>query len=129
MKSIIGREQFLKLVPDGATIMVGGFLAVGTPEKLIDLVLTTDKKNFTIICNDTAFPDRGVGKWIVAKKVKKVLTSHIGTNPETGRQFNAKEIVVELNPQGTLAERIRAYGAGLGGVLTPTGRGTAVEEG
>ena len=86
-------------------------------------------KDLTIVCNDTSFADKGVGKWIVSKQVKKVIASHIGTNPESGKQFNAGETEFELVPQGTLAERIRAAGAGLGGVLTPTGVGTTVQEG
>jgi acetate CoA/acetoacetate CoA-transferase alpha subunit len=111
------------------TVAVGGFLGVGTPEKLIDAVVSKGVKNLTLICNDTAFPDKGVGKWVVNKNVSKIIISHIGTNPESGRQMNSGELEVELVPQGTLAERVRAAGAGLGGVLTPTGIGTVVEQG
>jgi acetate CoA/acetoacetate CoA-transferase alpha subunit len=122
-------DQALEYIKDGMTIAVGGFLGVGTPEKLIDAVIAKGVKDITLICNDTAFPDKGVGKWVVNKNVSKVIVSHIGTNPETGRQMNSKELIVDLVPQGTLAERVRAAGAGLGGVLTPTGIGTVIEEG
>jgi acetate CoA/acetoacetate CoA-transferase alpha subunit len=122
-------DEILELIQDGQTIMVGGFLAVGTPEKIIDGIVKKGVKNITIVCNDTGFPDRGVGKLVVNKQVKKVIASHIGTNPETGRQMHTGEMEVELAPQGTLIERIRSAGAGLGGVLTPTGIGTVVAEG
>lgn len=121
-------DEVLELIKDGQTIMVGGFLAVGTPEGLIDGIVKKGVKDITIICNDTGYPDRGVGKLVVNKQVKKVIASHVGTNPETGRQMNSGEMEVELCPQGSLAERIRAGGAGLGGVLTPTGLGTVVAE-
>ncbi|WP_052222521.1 CoA transferase subunit A [Clostridium homopropionicum] len=111
------------------SIMIGGFLGVGTPETLINGLIKKGVKNLTIISNDTAFPNVGVGKLIENKIAKKLLVSHIGTNPETGRQMNSGEIEVELIPQGTLAERVRAAGAGLGGFLTPTGIGTMVQEG
>lgn len=114
---------------DGMTIMVGGFLAVGTPEKMIDGLLEKGVRDLTVIANDTGFPDKGVGKLVVNRRVKKVVASHVGTNPETGRQMNSGELEVDLVPQGTLAERIRAGGAGLGGFLTPTGLGTIVEQG
>ena len=113
---------------DGMTLMIGGFLAVGTPESLIDALVEDNIKDLTVIANDTGFPDRGVGRLVVSRQVKKVIVSHIGTNPETGKQMFAKELAVELVPQGTLAERIRCGGAGLGGFLTPTGLGTVVEE-
>lgn len=113
----------------GMTVMVGGFLAVGTPTALVNALLNSGVSELTLIGNDTAFPDSGVGVLIVNKRVKKAIVSHIGTNPETGRQMMAGEMQVDLVPQGTLAERIRAAGSGLGGVLTPTGVGTIVEEG
>lgn len=122
-------QKVLQEIQDGMTLMVGGFLAVGTPEVFIDGILNKGIKELTIIANDTAFPDKGIGKLVVNRQLKKVIVSHIGTNPETGRQMNAGELEVELVPQGTLAERIRAGGAGLGGVLTPTGLGTIVGEG
>ncbi|MBI0182223.1 acetate CoA-transferase subunit alpha [Snodgrassella sp. W8158] len=114
---------------DGMTIMFGGFMGIGTPARLVQAILDSGVKNLTIIGNDTAFVETGVGPLITNNRVKKVITSHIGTNPETGKKMIAGEIEVELVPQGTLAERIRAAGAGLGGVLTPTGLGTIVEEG
>lgn len=122
-------DQAIAKLKDGMTVMIGGFLGVGTPEELIDAIVEKNIKDLTIICNDTSFPDKGIGKLIVNKSVKKVVTSHIGTNPETGRQMNEKEIEVVLSPQGTIAEQVRAAGSGLGGVITPTGVGTVVEEG
>ena len=116
-------------IPDGATLMIGGFMAVGTPRRLIDEMVRQGKKDLTVIANDTARPGFGIGKLISARLVRRVVTSHIGTNPETQRQMLDGEIDVELVPQGTLAERIRAGGYGLGGVLTPTGVGTLVEQG
>lgn len=121
--------EVVGMIPDGARIMVGGFLSVGTPERLMDEIVRQGKRNLTIIANDTARPGVGVGKLIDAKLVKSVVVSHIGTNPETQRQMMAGDLAVELVPQGTLIERIRAGGYGLGGVLTPTGVGTLVEEG
>lgn len=129
MDKVIDLEKAISFIKDGMTVMIGGFLGNGTPELLIDGIIERGVKDLTIIANDTAFPDKGIGKLIVNRRVKKVITSHIGTNPETGRQMTAKEIEVELVPQGTLVERIRAKGAGLGGFLTPTGVGTIVEEG
>jgi acetate CoA/acetoacetate CoA-transferase alpha subunit len=122
-------DQAIAKIDDGMTLMIAGFLGCGTPETLIDAIVEKGTKDLTIICNDTAFPDKGIGKLIVSKQVKKVITSHIGTNPETGRQMNEGEIEVILSPQGTIAEQVRAAGAGLGAVVTPTGVGTVVEEG
>ncbi len=129
MEKIISLEEAVNLVRDGDTIMVGGFLAVGTPEHLIDALIAKGVKDLTLICNDTGFIDRGVGKMVVAKMFKKIFTSHVGTNKETGRQMMEGETEVVLVPQGTLIEQIRAGGFGLGGVLTKTGLGTLVEEG
>jgi acetate CoA/acetoacetate CoA-transferase alpha subunit len=111
------------------TIMIGGFLSVGGPNSIVAKIAESGVKNLTLICNDTSFPDKGLGVLIANKQVKRIITSHIGTNPSTIEQLNNGEVVVEFNPQGTLAERIRAAGAGLGGVLTPTGIGTLVAEG
>jgi acetate CoA/acetoacetate CoA-transferase alpha subunit len=129
MKKLISMEEAVNLVRDGDTVMVGGFLGVGTPDRLIDALIEKGVKDLTLICNDTAFVDRGVGKMVAAKMFKKIMTSHIGTNKETGRQLLEGETEVELIPQGTLIERIRAGGFGLGGVLTRTGLGTAVQNG
>lgn len=129
MNKLRTMNEALEFLQDNMTVMIGGFLGVGSPEAIIDGMIERKIRNLTIICNDTSFADRGIGKLIVNKNVRKVITSHIGTNPETGRQMNAGELEVELIPQGTLAERIRAAGAGLGGVLTPTGIGTIIENG
>lgn len=129
MNKLIDCEKFRPLVKDGMTLLIGGFLANGTPEKLIDLLIDMRVKDLTIIGNDTGFPDKGIGRLIVNNQVKKVIVSHIGTNPETGKRMNSGELEVELSPQGTLIERIRAGGSGLGGVLTQTGLATIVEEG
>lgn len=125
----ISAEEAASMVKDGMTIMIGGFLAVGSPTSIIDKMVKSGVKNLTIICNDTAFPDKGIGLLVANKQVKKIITSHIGTNPSTIEQFNNKEISIEFSPQGNLVERIRCAGAGLGGVLTPTGIGTIVQEG
>ena len=122
-------EDAVARIRDGSSLMVGGFMAVGTPERLIDEIIRQNKRDLTVIGNDTAMPGVGIGKLIDARCVRKVITSHIGLNPQTQQQMIAKEIAVELVPQGTLIERIRAGGYGLGGVLTPTGVGTVVEEG
>jgi acetate CoA/acetoacetate CoA-transferase alpha subunit len=126
------RISFADLRPrfkDGMSIFFGGFMAVGTPDGIVREILDAGVKDLIVIGNDTAGPQSGIGILISAKRVRKVIASHIGTNAETGRQMIAGEIEVELVPQGTLAERIRCGGAGLGGVLTPTGVGTIVEEG
>lgn len=129
MKKEITLDKAVSMIKDGMTIMVGGFLGVGAPHRIMDALAESGVKNLTLICNDSAFPDRSLGKLIVNRQVKKLIVSHIGTNPETISQLNAGEIEIEFAPQGTLAERIRAKGAGLGGVLTPTGLGTVVAEG
>ncbi|MBP2636150.1 MAG: 3-oxoacid CoA-transferase, subunit [Firmicutes bacterium] len=129
MSKVIKLENAAALIKDGMSIMVGGFLAVGTPNGLIGAILANGVRDLTLICNDTGMPDAGAGKLVVDRRLKKAIVSHIGTNPETGKQMMAGELDVELAPQGTLAERIRAGGAGLGAILTPTGVGTIVEEG
>lgn len=129
MAQICTVEQALAKIDSNMTVMIGGFLAVGTPETFIDGIVAKGVGGLTVIANDTGYPDRGIGKLVVARQLKKTIVSHVGTNPETGRQMNAGELAVELAPQGTLAERIRAGGSGLGGVLTPTGLGTVVAEG
>jgi acetate CoA/acetoacetate CoA-transferase alpha subunit len=117
------------MIPDGASIMVGGFMGVGTPHRLMDELVRQRKRDLTIIANDNAMPGTGVGKLVGAGLVRKTIASHIGLNPETQQKMIQGSLDVELVPQGTLAERIRAGGFGLGGVLTPTGVGTVVEEG
>ena len=122
-------EQAVAMIPDGARLMIGGFMGVGTPERLVDEIVRQGKRELTVIANDTAKPGTGIGKLISAKLVRDVIVSHIGLNRETQQQMLAGEMAVELAPQGTLIERIRAGGSGLGGVLTPTGVGTVVEDG
>lgn len=129
MNKSISIEGVTAIVKDGMTLMIGGFLANGAPENIIDALVESKVKDLTIICNDTGFTDKSLGKLIVNKQVKKVITSHIGTNPATVEQLNNKEIEIEFSPQGTLAERVRAGGSGLGGVLTETGLGTVVADG
>lgn len=126
---IINLDNLNELVKDSMTIMVSGFMGCGSPHKIIDKLVELGVKDLTLVCNDTGFVDYGVGKMVVNKQFKKIQTSHIGLNPESIRQLNDKETEFELIPQGTLAERIRSAGAGLGGVLTPTGLGTLVAEG
>jgi acetate CoA/acetoacetate CoA-transferase alpha subunit len=122
-------EDAVAMIPDGASLMIGGFMGVGTPERLIDELARQGKRGLTVIANDTATPGRGIGKLVTAGSVRKAIVSHIGLNPDTQRKLLAGEIEVELVPQGSLVERLRAAGHGLGGVLTPTGIGTAAEEG
>lgn len=129
MKKIISAQDAAKLIPDNATVMIGGFLRCGSPKRVIDAMIERKTSGLTLIANDTGFPDSDRGKLIVNKMVKKAIVTHIGTNPETGKQLNNAEIEVELVPMGTLVEKIRAAGAGLGGFLTPTGVGTIIETG
>lgn len=129
MNKRISVEEAVAKIKDGMTVMIGGFMAAGTPHKIIDTLSKSKVKDLTVICNDTAFPDKGIGILVTNKQVKKVIASHIGTNPNTIEQFNNKELEVQFVPQGTLAEQVRCGGAGLGGFLTPTGIGTVVEEG
>jgi acetate CoA/acetoacetate CoA-transferase alpha subunit len=133
MDKVISVAKAVEFIKDGMTVMVGGFLANGTPLTLVDALVEKGVKDLTLICNDTGFEKegvgRGVGKMVIKKQFKKIIASHIGTNPETGRQMNSGETEVLLVPQGTLAERIRCGGCGLGGFLTPTGIGTEVEQG
>ena len=125
----VSLEQSVAMIPDGASLMIGGFMAVGTPERVIDEIVRQKRRDLTVIANDTAAPGRGIGKLVAAKLLSKAIVSHIGLNPETQKQMMAGELQVELVPQGTLIERIRAGGYGLGGILTQTGMGTSVEEG
>jgi acetate CoA/acetoacetate CoA-transferase alpha subunit len=129
MEKIISIEQAISKIKDGMTVMIGGFMANGSPNRIIKALAETGVKDLIVICNDTGFPDKGIGWLINNKQIKKAVASHIGTNPVTIQQFNEKTLEIEFSPQGTLIERIRAAGAGLGGVLTPTGMGTVIEEG
>ncbi|HVL07686.1 MAG TPA: 3-oxoacid CoA-transferase subunit A, partial [Burkholderiaceae bacterium] len=125
----IAIEEAVAMIPDGASVMVGGFMGVGTPEHLMDELVRQGKRDLTVIGNDTAAPGRGIGKLVSANAMRKAIVSHIGLNPETQKKMIAGEMEVDLVPQGSLIERIRAAGYGLGGVLTPTGGGTLAEEG
>lgn len=129
MKKGLHVEEAAALIPDGSSLLIGGFMGVGTPERLIDALVARGARGLTVIANDTAMPGRGIGKLITAGAVARVVASHIGLNPETQAKMIAGEIACDLVPQGTLVERIRSGGMGLGGVLTPTGLGTEVEDG
>lgn len=129
MKGALKPEAAAEMIPEGASLMIGGFMAVGTPERMIDAIVARGRGGLTVIANDTAMPGRGIGKLIGAGLVRHVIASHIGLNPETQARMIAGEISCELVPQGTLIERIRSGGMGLGGVLTPTGLATEVEDG
>ena len=129
MNKLIELDQALSFINDGDTIMVGGFLGNGTPETIVDGLVASGKKDLTLICSDTGFVDKGSGKLVANKQCKRIYASHVGTNKETGRQMSAGETEVILTPQGSLAEKIRAAGYGLGGALTKTGLGTEVEKG
>ncbi len=129
MSKIITVEEAVSHIHDGMTIMFGGFLGNGSAVKVIEAIAKKGVKNLTLIGNDTAYPNQAIGMLIANKQVKKLIASHIGTNADTIQQFNDKELEIEFVPQGTLAERIRCGGAGLGGVLTQTGLGTIVAEG
>jgi acetate CoA/acetoacetate CoA-transferase alpha subunit len=125
----VSAEEAVAMIPNGASVMVGGFMGVGTPERLIDELVRQQKSGLSIICNDAAVPGKGVGKLFDAALVSSLIGSHIGLNPKVQQQMMANKITVDLIPQGTLVERVRAGGYGLGGVLTPTGAGTIVAEG
>ena len=129
MNKLISPSDAASFIKDGMTLMIGGFLGHGTPERIIDEIVASGVKSLTLIVNDTAFPDKGCGKLVTNNQVKKLIVSHIGTNPNTGQKMNSGELEIEFSPQGTLAERIRSGGAGLGGILTPVGIGTIIEEG
>lgn len=129
MNKRITLEDAVAKVKDGMTIMVGGFLACGGPLRIMEALSKTGVRNLTLIANDTAFPDKSLGLLVSNDMVSHLIVSHIGTNPVTGEKMNAGQLTIEFVPQGTLAERVRAKGAGLGGVLTPTGLGTIVADG
>lgn len=124
MKKPVSFENAVSMIPDNATVMVGGFMGIGAPENLLSEIVAQGKEGLTLITSDTARPGVGVGKLIDAGVVANCIASHIGTNSVTQKLMLAGELSVELSPQGTLAERIRAAGHGLGGVLTRTAVGT-----
>lgn len=129
MSKAISLSQLKEKFHDGMSVMIGGFLANGTPERIIDALVESGVKDLTMIVNDTSYPDRGCGRLIANKQVKELYVSHIGTNPHTAEQMNSGELKINFCPQGSLAEQIRAGGCGLGGVLTTTGLGTVVADG
>lgn len=129
MNKWITKETFKTLLKDDMRIMIGGFLTCGTPELLIDWVVESQVKNLTIICNDAGYPNQGVGKLLAHNQIKQLIVTHIGTNPEAGKKMSEGSVIVELIPQGTFIEQIRAYGGRLGGVLSPTGLHTPIEDG
>lgn len=129
MAKQIDAKQAVEMVKDGMTVMIGGFLSNGTPEILVDALIEKGVKDLTVIANDTGLQGTGISKLVAAGALKKVIVSHIGTNPQTGTMMNEGTLEVDLVPQGTLAERVRAGGSGLGGVLTKTGLGTLVAQG
>ncbi|MFG1211702.1 3-oxoacid CoA-transferase subunit A [Xanthobacter flavus] len=129
MRKAIRPEEAADIVPDGAVVLIGGFMGVGTPERMIDALVARGVKNLTVVANDAAMPGKGIGKLVSAGAVSRAIMSHIGLNPEIQQKMITGEIEVELVPQGTLVERIRAAGVGLGAVVTATGIGTPVEEG
>ncbi len=129
MKGALKPDAAAEMIPEGASLMIGGFMAVGTPERMVDAIVARGVGGLTVIANDTAMPGKGIGKLISAGLVRRVIVSHIGLNPQTQAKMIAGDLACELVPQGTLIERIRAGGMGLGGVLTPTGLGTEVEDG
>ncbi|MFB6800367.1 CoA transferase subunit A [Peribacillus butanolivorans] len=126
---IVSLEEALEYITDGCTLMYGGFGGVGTPPTLIQGILDKGVKELTLIGNDTGFPDIGIGRLVTLERAKKVIASHIGSNPNAGRLMTEGKLQVEFSPQGTLAERIRAGGVGLGGIFVDVGIGTIAEEG
>lgn len=129
MVQVISATEAAAMVKPGSRIAIGGFLAVGAPETIIDAMVENENNNLHMIVIASDWENRGVGKLIVNRMVTSAQVSHMGTNKTIQAQMNAREIEIELIPQGTLMERVRAFGAGLGGILTPIGLGTIVEEG
>ena len=130
MNKVVGSaDEAIRDMQDGAVIMSGGFGLCGNPENLIEAIHKKGVKNLTVISNNCGTTDKGLGVLLKSRQVRKMIASYVGENKEFERQFLSKELEVELNPQGTLAERIRAGGAGLGGFFTPTGAGTLIAEG
>jgi acetate CoA/acetoacetate CoA-transferase alpha subunit len=125
----VSTEEAVAMIPNGATIMVGGFMGIGTPERLLDELVRQKKSGLSLISNDACVPGKGVGKLFDDEQVSRMIGTHIGLNPKAQQQMLSNQIKVDLIPQGTFVERIRAGGCGLGGVLTPTGVGTLVEQG
>jgi acetate CoA/acetoacetate CoA-transferase alpha subunit len=129
VKTAIKAAAAAELIPDGAVLLIGGFMGVGSPHRLIDAIVARGTRGLTVVANDTALPGKGIGRLIGCGAVSRAIVSHIGLNPETQEKMISGQIEVELVPQGSLVERIRAAGVGLGGVLTATGLGTPVADG
>lgn len=128
MNKSVSCARAVEMIPDGSSLMIGGFMGVGSPHRVIAEIVLQGRRDLTVIANDAGLPDYGIGRLIRARLIRRLVSTHIGLNPEAQQQMLAGEIEVELSPQGTLAERIRAGGFGLGGVLTPTGIGTLAAE-
>lgn len=129
MKKLVPMETAIAKIADGMTVMIGGFIGCGNAHHIVQAVVDAGVTDLTLISNDASVPGYGLAKLVEHKRLRKLITSHVGTNPQVAAQLNAGELELELVPQGTLVERIRSGGAGLGGVLTPTGLGTLVAEG
>jgi acetate CoA/acetoacetate CoA-transferase alpha subunit len=134
-KPLLSAAEAVSKVKEGMTVMVGGFLGCGTPDSLVAALVQAGTKRLTLVCNDSGILDAKHGRFtgvvplVMNRQAAKIISSHIGTSSASQEQYNSGEIEVELVPQGTLAERVRAAGFGLGGILTPTGVGTEVAEG
>jgi acetate CoA/acetoacetate CoA-transferase alpha subunit len=129
MSKVISKREIMNHIKDGCTLMYGGFGGIGNPPTIIEEIVQSEVKNLTIIGNDTGFPSIGIGRLIKERRVKKVIASHIGSNPIAGQLMTDKKLEVEFSPQGTLIERIRAGGIGLGGILVDIGIDSIVEDG
>jgi 3-oxoacid CoA-transferase subunit A len=128
-KVIAGADAAAALIPDGATVMVGGFGLCGVPENLIAALHRRGTKNLTVVSNNAGLNEFGLGILLGSRQIRKMISTYVGENQEFERQFLAGELEVELVPQGTFSERMRAAGAGIGGFFTPTAYGTLVAEG
>lgn len=129
MKKIVSAREAVEFIAEGMTIMIGGFLGVGTPDGLVQALVDKKTGKLTLITNDSSTPNVGVGKLIDSAQIECLIASYIGLHPVTSRAMETGEMKIVLTPQGTLAEQIRAGGSGLGGILTPTGVGTVVADG
>ncbi|MCD8508605.1 MAG: CoA transferase subunit A [Bacillus sp. (in: Bacteria)] len=125
---VVPLEEAVTMIKNGMTLMAGGFGGVGNPPTIIEQILKKHIEKLTLICNDAGFPHIGVGQLVTEKRVKKLIASHIGSNPNAGKQMTDGELEIEFSPQGTLAERIRAGGVGLGGILVDVGVGNPFVE-
>lgn len=129
MAKTISAAEAVQFIQEGSRVLIGGFLAVGAPENLIDALVEAGTKDLHMVVIASDYENRGIGKLVVNHQIKTAQVSHLGTNKEIQAQMNSGAMQIELVPQGTLMERVRAHGAGLGGVLTPTGLGTVIAEG